>query len=476
MRHLSLLVIAALFMNVTVAHSQTPPKLKLGDPLPANLFVELSKALNPTVVNISTTSIPKQRQQLRGRPPGDPFQGFFEQFMNPNAPITPQQSLGTGFIIRKDGLIITNNHVIDGADIVKVQLEERTKTLYEAEVIGRDKRTDIALIKINAGRDLPVAVLGSSTTLQVGEWVLAIGNPYGHGHSVTKGIVSAMGREIDQINKFPFIQTDASINPGNSGGPLVNSKGEVIGVNTAIDARAQGIGFAIPIDDVKSILKTLEKDGLIRRAFIGVNMYPYPIDPRNAAELGLNTTEGALIIGLVENAPAAKAGLKEYDLVVSFDGRAVETSSDFSRIVQDAKVGSTYEVEYIREGKKRKTKVTLGEHPEDSQARPKKRTYQGQRAPFDLGFSVTNYSLELANELGLPRLRDQVPVVINVDADSPAARAGLGIGDIILDVNRSKVTRDVDVLKGLKQGEINSLRVIRGNMPILIYLNAKNPK
>lgn len=471
MKKLFFTLLLTSFLFSSNLFAQSAPKLKLSDPLPQNLFVELAKALNPSVVNISTTSLPKQRQ---GFQQGNPYQGFFEQFMGPRMPVLPQQSLGTGFIIRKDGLILTNNHVIEGADIIKVQLEEKNKTLYEAEVIGRDNRTDVALIKINAGRDLPVAVLGSSTSLEVGEWVVAFGNPYGHGHSVTKGIVSAMGREIDEINKFPFIQTDASINPGNSGGPLVNSRGEVVGVNTAIDARAQGIGFAIPIDDVKSILKNLEKDGLIRRAFIGVNMYPYPMDSKNAKELGLPTTNGALIIGLVENGPAKKAGFREYDFVTKFNSKAVESSADFSRAVQDSKVGGTYEVEFYRSGKKQKAKVTLTEHPDDKNKKPvQRKAYRGQKAPFDLGFSVTNYSGSLAQELGLPKLRQQAPVVIDVEPDGAAASAGLGVGDIILDVNRIPVRKDVDVLKKLKKEEINSLRILRGGYPILIYISAK---
>jgi serine protease Do len=467
--------VIALFVLGAQAFAQTsPPKLKLGDALPQNLFVELSRALNPTVVNISTTSAPRQAQRGgRGGFGADPLQEFMEQFMGPQGPARPQQSLGTGFIIRKDGLIVTNNHVIEGAASIKVQLEEKAKTLFEAEVIGRDKRTDIALIKISAGRELPVAHLGSSASIQVGEWVLALGNPLGLGHSVSKGIVSALGREIDEINKFPFIQTDALINPGNSGGPLVNTKGEVVGVNTAI-AQGQGIGFAIPIDDVKSILPSLEKDGLIRRAFVGVNMHPYPLDPRDAAELKLPTTDGALVIGVMEKGPAAKAGLKEYDFVTKFDGKSVESSSDFSRLVQDSKVGRSYEIEYVRKGQKRKASVTLAEHPED-QKKPevRKKSYGGQKAPFGLGFTITNSTNELVKEMGLPALRQRAPVVIEIEPDSPAARSGLGVGDIILDVNRSSVSQDVDVLRALRQGQINSLRILRGGGMALIYMNPK---
>ena len=466
-------VVAALIASTSYLAAQSAPRLKLGDPLPANLFSELARTMNPTVVNISTSSLAQTRRGAR-RGYRDPIQEFFERYGGGRQTVPqPQQSLGTGFIIRKDGLIMTNNHVIENADIIKVQLEENSAELYEAEVIGRDKRTDVALIKIDAKKSLPTAKLGSSNDLKVGEWVMAIGNPYGHGHTVTKGIVSAIGREINQINRFPFIQTDASINPGNSGGPLLNAKGEVIGVNTAIDARAQGIGFAIPIDEVKAILPLLEKDGLIRRGFLGVNMYPYPLSPQNAKEIGLSTTEGALIVGTIKGGGAEKAGLKEYDLITKFNGKAIKSSSDLSRAIQDSRVGGKFQLDYIRDGKNRKVTVTLTEHPDDKKRQVKRKKYKGQKAPFNLGFSVANWSSALAKQLNLPQIRGRAPVVISVDVGSPAAQAGLGVGDIISDVNRSKVRTSVDVLKKLKKGEINSLRVNRGGYPVLIYLNPK---
>ena len=231
--------------------AKTPPPMKLSEPLPANLFIELGKIINPTVVNISTSAL------IRGQRPRDPMLDMLEKFYgfqglpNQHENRPQQMGLGTGFIIREDGLILTNNHVVEGADIVNVQLSEGAEKLYEAKVIGADQRADIALIKINPDGKLPVAALGSSAQVQVGEWVAAFGNPFGHGHSMSKGIISSKGRTLAEINKVPLLQTDASINPGNSGGPLVDTKGYVIGVNSAIDARAQGIGFAIPIDEIK---------------------------------------------------------------------------------------------------------------------------------------------------------------------------------------------------------------------------------
>ena len=276
-----LISLSAFFIIPATSESQlfqkNPPALKLTDPLPGNLFVELAKAINPAVVNISTSVIPRGRQRR------DPMMEMLEQFYGmpmqppPGGPGgsgpagRPQRmGLGTGFIIRDDGLIVTNAHVINGADVVEVQLTENADKWYKAEVIGSDERTDIALIKIKPDEKLIVAALGDSSLSQVGEWVAAFGNPYGHGHTMTKGIISSLGREIGEINRLPLIQTDASINPGNSGGPLVNSKGLVIGVNSAIDARAQGIGFAIPIDEVKRIIPQLEKSGSIRKGYLGV--------------------------------------------------------------------------------------------------------------------------------------------------------------------------------------------------------------
>lgn len=472
---LSLAVCGALYYGALShqVNAQTAKKLKLSDPLPENLFIELARVVNPSVVNISVSILPNYAARNQQRP-RDPFFDYFEQFLGPQMPQQTQQASGTGFIIRKDGLILTNNHVVENADIIKVQLASDESKQYEAELIGRDQRTDVALIKIKTKDSLPVAELGTSADLQVGEWVMAIGNPFGHTHSVTKGIISAIGREIGEINRFPFIQTDASINPGNSGGPLVNTKGQVIGVNSAIDARAQGIGFAIPIDEVKSILPVLEKEGRIRRAFLGVNMYPYLLDPRQAKEVGLNTTEGALIIGVLDNSAAEKAGLREYDLVIKIADKKVTSSEELSRAIMDLSVGKTYSLEYIRNGKKVSSKVTLADHPNNEKDRAQKKlSYQGQKAPFTLGFSIANYSQKIVRGLGIIGTNRPSPIVIDIETDSPAARSGLSVGDIIVDVNRVSVRQDIDVLKNLKKNQINSLRILRAGRPYLIYINPK---
>lgn len=449
------------------ATSSVLPKLKEGEPLPHDLFVKLNKAVNPAVVNISTTYLPKapqmdQRQRFR-----DPFFEMFEQFMGPMQ-AQPQQSLGTGFIIREDGLIITNFHVIDKADIIKVQLDEKTDQLYDAKVIGRDQKTDVALIKIEGKKPFPVVKLGTSGDLEVGEWVAAFGNPYGHGHTMTKGIVSALGREIDEINLAPFIQTDASINPGNSGGPLVNTQGQVIGVNAAIDPRAQGIGFAIPIDYVKTILPQLEKEGAVRRGFIGIQMGE--LNDNVAAYLNLKTTEGAFVMQVVPNSPAAKGGFREYDVITELDGQKVKSWRDVQKIVARAPIGKEMSAKVLRNNKSVGVKFTVGEQPrEEVAANQPAKKYEGQKAPFDYGFRVADYNTRLAEEFGIPPLRQAGPIVIEVTPGSPAAESGLSVGDVILDVNRARVTKSKDLLKALAKDR-NILRVLKRDRVLLMEL------
>lgn len=444
---------------------RTPPKMSLTEALPANAFVELAKIINPAVVNISTSVIPRQRQMRR-----DPMMEMLERFygipqrQEPKGPV--QMGLGTGFIIREDGLIVTNAHVIEGADIVNVQLTENTDKLYEAKVIGSDKRTDIALIKIEPKGKLPVAALGSSKDIQVGEWVAAFGNPFGHGHTVTKGIISSIGREIGEINKIPLIQTDASINPGNSGGPLVNLKGYVIGVNSAIDARAQGIGFAIPIDEVKTIIPQLEKQGFIRRGYIGAGLAD--LDPEAAEYYGFPETMGAVITVLERGGPAHKAGIKPYDVVVEFNGKKIRNSTELIDAVADAEIGKASSAVIMRGTKKMNYKITVAERPEEKMAKAprEKEAAQGQEAPHKLGFSVTNPNPSNRADWGFPEEMDS-PFIIAVQRDSLASRAGLRVGDIILDVNKVSVNSAQDVIKNLKSKD-NTLRIARGGRILIV--------
>lgn len=464
---LALVCLPLLILKVpSTAQKKEPVTMKFGDPLPANAFVELAKLVNPAVVNISTSTMPRRMQ----RGPRDPFFDMLEQFygfrMMPQQQ-RPQTALGTGFVIREDGLIVTNNHVIAGADEIKVQFDDKSTKYYDAKLVGSDERTDIALIKIE-GKGYPTAQLGSSKDTEVGEWVAAFGNPYGNGHTVTKGIISAKGRDINEINKFPLLQTDAPINPGNSGGPLVNLKGQVIGVNSAIDARAQGIGFAIPIDEVKTILPQLEKTGRIKKAYLGVGLAD--LDPQSAMALGMKDWEGAVIAQVEPRGPAATGGLRPYDVVTEFNGKKVKSSSEFRDMVADSEVGSQISLTVLREGKMKNLKVTLTERPENPMMRKPAKPSQtlGLTAPGDWGFAVSEPTRELKKQF---ELDDDInrPIVTEVIPGSPAARSGLLPGDVVLDANRKDVESPSDLFKALKKGQ-NTLRISRQGAVLFLML------
>lgn len=455
------------------------PDLKSSSPLPANLFVELAKAVNPSVVFISTTRLPRGG---RSRLPRDPLFDLFEQFMAPpgggfgappgggSSPM-PMQALGTGFVIRKDGLILTNNHVIEGADKIQVSFKDQKEKPFEATIVGRDQSTDIALIKITAKQDFPVLKLGSSEKLEVGEWVAAFGNPYGHSYTMTVGIVSAMGREIDELNRFPFIQTDASINQGNSGGPLVNIRGEVVGVNSAIDARAQGIGFAIPIDNVKSILDELEKTGSVRRGFLGIRMGP--IDDRIKKALSLKSTSGVVVVEVEPGSAAEQAGIKNLDVIVGFNGQDVESPGDLQKKVANAGVNTEVKVKIIREGKERNLVAKLRARTDEeggsalSQGRPSQNG--STEAPEKMGFSVVLLTKALAEDYGIdPQLVGR-PLIVQVEPGKLAANSGLRPGDVVLDVNRRNATSAKVLIDNFKSGAI--LRILRNGQPGIIIID-----
>lgn len=467
-------------MTLPAAKTDSPlDAKKLSDPLPANLFVELGKIINPATVSIFSSQAPRNMARGGGR---DPMEDLLEQFFGgqmgqpgPRGRSPEATGLGTGFIVREDGLILTNNHVVAQADIIKVQLDNNSDKFYEAEVLGRDARTDIALIKIDAKKPLPVAQLGTSKDLQVGEWVAAFGNPYGHAHTLTKGIVSAIGRAIPELNRFPFIQTDASINPGNSGGPLVNAKGLVIGVNSAIDARAQGIGFAIPIDDVKKVVSQLEKEGRIRRGYMGLALAP--VTPAIAEQLGLEDTSGAIVSQVVPKSPAQKAGIKDYDIVTELNGRKVTDRGDLSTSIGDTDVGTKVSLKVLRfsdnGGKKTlNIDVVLGENPDDvpavRQSRSEAPTPGSKAAPHELGFKVADESPKLREQFKIPK-EAKGPVIVETNPQGPAARVGLRPGDVILDINRQPVTSSADVTAKLVKGR-NMIRVARGANIVIVVI------
>lgn len=326
-------------------------------------FVELVEKVTPAVVNISTiTTVRIPGNPFRhffGPPEESPFGDFFRRFFGdiPDREVK-RQSLGSGFIIDKEGYIITNNHVVEKAEEIKVKLSEGKE--YQARVVGRDPKTDLALIKISSPfKDLPTLPLGDSDKVKVGEWVLAIGNPFGLEHTVTQGIISATGRVIGAGPYDNFLQTDAAINPGNSGGPLINMKGEVIGINTAIIATGQGIGFAIPSNMAREIVSQLREKGKVVRGWIGVSIQT--LTPELAQAFGLKEAKGALVAEVTAGSPADIAGLKNGDVIVLFDGHEIKDTKDLPRIVSETPVGKTVEVKVIREGKERIFKITVAE-------------------------------------------------------------------------------------------------------------------
>jgi len=381
-------------------------------------LADLVDQLKPVVVNISTTKVVRS-------PLEDFFKDFrrffgdeFERFFPP----TPQfrtRSLGSGFIVDKEGYILTNNHVIEGAEDIKIRLYNgRT---FDAKVVGRDPRSDIALLKINPrGEDLPVAKLGDSDKLRVGDWVIAIGNPFGLEHTVTAGIVSAKGRVIGMGPFDDFIQTDASINPGNSGGPLFNLQGEVVGINTAIVAGGQGIGFAIPINMAKNLLPQLKK-GKVTHGFLGV--YIQDLTPELAKRFGLKEPKGALVSDIMPNSPAAKAGLKKGDVIIRFNDKDVPDSLTLRRLVASTPPKQRVKMEIIRQGKNYTIWVTLEE-------------YEKQAMSIEQwGFKVQKIPPEVSKVAGT----NEGVIVTEIIKNSPADRAGLNAGDIIVEIEHEQV-------------------------------------
>lgn len=406
-------------------------------------FADLAERIKPAVVNISTTStvrIPGNPFRQFFGPEEGPFGDFFHKFFGevPDREMK-QQSLGSGFIIDKDGYIITNNHVVEGADEIKVKLADGRE--FKAKVVGRDQKTDLALIKISSlFKELPTLALGDSDQMRTGDWVLAIGNPFGLEHTVTQGIISATGRVIGAGPYDNFLQTDAPINPGNSGGPLVNLKGEVIGINTAIISSGQGIGFAIPSNTAKRITSQLKEKGRVTRGWIGISIQN--VTPEIAQAMGLKESKGALVADVMAGGPADSAGMKRGDVITVFDGKDIKNSGDLPRIVADTPVGKTVDVKVLRGGKETLLRLTVGE------LTPERMAAQAP-AETDLGMTVDNITPQWKSKL---RLRESTGVVVTeVMPNGPAEDAGIQPGDIIKEVNRSTVRNLKEYTDALRQ-------------------------
>ncbi|MFO7717826.1 MAG: DegQ family serine endoprotease [Desulfohalobium sp.] len=401
-------------------------------------FTDLAKKTGKAVVNISTVKNVKQSQgaqelfeRFQGR--GGPFEDFFDQFerfFGPNQmPERQQRSLGSGFILSKDGYLVTNNHVVEKAEEITVNLQDGEQS-YQAEVVGRDPATDLALLKIDVDRDLPTLEFGSSEQMEIGDWVLAIGNPFGLGHSVTAGIISAQGRVIGAGPYDDFLQTDASINPGNSGGPLLNTKGEVIGINTAIVASGQGIGFAIPAAMAEQVIAQLKKHQKVKRGWLGVTIQN--VDKNTAKALGLDEAQGALIAGVREGDPAAKAGLQAGDVVVSVNGEKVEDADTLTRRIGRMKPGAKITMSVWRQGEVKKLDVVLGER-DTEQRQDRLQEKEGEDTSAQLGIVVRPLREQEARQLEMESA--QGLLIQDVKQGSLAAEAGLRPGDVILSAN-----------------------------------------
>nr|WP_176505994.1 DegQ family serine endoprotease [Pseudomonas urethralis] len=432
-------------------------------------FTTLVEQASPAVVNISTKQkLPDrvasgQMPDLEGLPPM--FREFFERNM-PQQPRSPRgdrqreaMSLGSGFIISSDGYVLTNNHVVADADEIIVRLSDRSE--LQAKLIGTDPRTDVALLKVE-GKNLPTVKLGDSEKLKVGEWVLAIGSPFGFDHSVTKGIVSAKGRTLPNDTYVPFIQTDVAINPGNSGGPLFNMKGEVVGINSQIFTRSggfMGLSFAIPIDVALDVSNQLKKDGKVSRGWLGVVIQE--VNKDLAESFGLDKPAGALVAQVLENGPAAKGGLQVGDVILSMNGQPIVMSADLPHLVGSLKDGEKAKLEIIRNGKRQTLDVAVGPMPDDDADIGAGTRPEGgaERNSNRLGVSVSDLTAEQKKTLEL-----KGGVVIKEVQDGPAAMIGLRPGDVISHLNNQAVVsakQFTEIAKDLPKNRSVSMRVLR---------------
>jgi serine protease Do len=432
--------------------------------VPAN-FSDLAEKVRPGVVNIQVVKTVKNAGFGVPFPFRTPFGDFFGPFSGENPHQMPmQQGVGSGFVISSDGYILTNNHVVDDANQIKIKLADGKE--YDAKVVGRDPKTDLALLKAEGASNLQPLRLGDSDSLKVGNWVVAVGSPFGLEQTVTAGIVSAKGRVIGSGPYDNFIQTDASINPGNSGGPLLNTDGQVIGINTAIFSQSGGnvgIGFAIPVNMAKEIVPQLKEKGHVTRGWLGVGIQK--ITPELAKSFGLKDEKGALVSQVVKGGPADKAGIETGDVIVEFDGKIVADSNDLPRMVAPLPVGKTVSVKVSRSGNVADREVKIGQLEEQKEEVANAST----RKP--LGMTVQNITPEIAKGLGLKS--ETGVVVANVIPGSPAAQADIRSGDVIQQVNKKPVKNVEDFkqrIENAKDQETVLLLIQRGESTLFAAL------
>jgi serine protease Do len=432
-------------------------------------FSQLAEVAKPAVVNIRTEKTVqgggKVFRHFFGNPFGgrerDPFKDFFGPFEEGPLKEFKQRSLGSGFIIDKEGFIVTNNHVVEGADQIKVRLANEKE--YEATVVGRDPKTDLALIKIEGAKDLVPLPMGDSDAQDVGTWVVAIGSPFGLEQTVTAGIVSAKGRIIGSGPYDDFVQTDASINPGNSGGPLINMNGEVIGINTAIVASGQGIGFAIPINMAKDIIAQLKSKGEVTRGWMGVGIQD--LTPELAEYYKVKDETGVLVTQIFEGDPADKAGIKANDIITAVNGEPVTSSRELSRRIAALGVGQKAEITIMRDGREKKVTVETAKRQEE-QTLASKETESDDK----LGLSLQSLEPDMAARLGYDEAEKGV-LVTGVEGGSKADKAGVQQGDLIKEINRKPVAGVEDFRKQLnqvKKGDPIMLLLKRGQSGFIV--------
>ena len=436
-----------------------PPAASTQIPLQSNTFARIAEAIKPAVININTIS----RGGALGRTPFEEFFGeeFFKRFFGELPERIPQRSLGSGVVVDPSGIALTNAHVIEGATSIEVISPDGRK--HKAKVVGADKKTDLAVLKLDDGRgSFPAARLGDSDRVQVGDWVLAVGSPFGLQATVTAGIISAKARQIGQGPFDDFLQTDAAINPGNSGGPLVNLAGEVIGINTAIVAGGTGIGFAIPSNIAKRIYGELLAKGRVTRGWLGVSIQP--LTPELARSFGAKDSRGVLVSDVMRDSPAAKAGLQTGDILLEFDGKKLEGPGDLQRAVGLAPPGTTARTRVWRDRGEKTLDLKIGDAPDEREV-----AARGSRGRSLLGLDVRPITPDVARQLNL-RSTEGV-VVAGVEDGSAASDAGVQRGDVIREVNRERVAGLPDferLTRNLKQGDRLTVLLQRGPMSLYV--------